>query len=49
MTPATGAERAGVLFRLGRIGFGDSSFIDTTAEVTAQTRVLSEDDIARDD
>jgi outer membrane protein insertion porin family len=35
---------AGVLFRFGQeFGFGDSSFIDTTAEVTAQTRVLSEE------
>jgi outer membrane protein insertion porin family len=35
---------AGVLFRFGQeFGFGDSSFIDTTAEVTGQTRVLSEE------
>jgi outer membrane protein insertion porin family len=35
---------AGILFRFGQeFGFGDSTFIDTTAEVTAQTRVLSEE------
>jgi outer membrane protein insertion porin family len=35
---------AGVLFRFGQeFGFGDSTFIETTAEVTAQTRVLSEE------
>jgi len=35
---------AGVLFRFGQeFGFGDSRFIDTTAEVTVQTRVLSEE------
>ncbi|AGI72246.1 outer membrane assembly factor [Octadecabacter arcticus 238] len=39
---------AGVLFRFGQeFGFGDSRFIDTTADVTAQTRVLSEEVILR--
>ncbi|AGI67989.1 outer membrane assembly factor [Octadecabacter antarcticus 307] len=34
---------AGVLFRFGQeFGFGDSSFIETTAELAAQTSVLSE-------
>ena len=35
---------AGVFFRFGQeFGFGDSTFIETTAEATAQTRVLSEE------
>lgn len=35
---------AGVLFRFGQeFGFGDSNFIETTALVTAQTRVLNEE------
>lgn len=35
---------AGVLFRFGQeFGFGDSSFIETTAELAAQTSVLSEE------
>ncbi|MCW1950865.1 MAG: outer membrane protein assembly factor BamA [Octadecabacter sp.] len=35
---------AGVLFRFGQeFGFGDASYIETTAELTAQTLVLSEE------
>lgn len=35
---------AGVLFRFGQeFGFGDSRFAETTAELTAQSRVLSEE------
>lgn len=35
---------AGVLFQFGQeFGFGDASYIETTAEVTAQTLVLSEE------
>jgi outer membrane protein insertion porin family len=35
---------AGVLFRFGQeFGVGDSSYIETTAEITAQTLVLSEE------
>jgi hypothetical protein len=41
MTPAAENER-GRSVSFG-FGFGDSSFIDTTAEVTTQTRVLSEE------
>ncbi len=35
---------AGILFRFGQeFGLGDASYIETTAEITAQTRVLAEE------
>ncbi|WP_412766008.1 outer membrane protein assembly factor BamA [Pseudooctadecabacter sp.] len=39
---------AGVLFRFGQeFGIGDATYIETTAEVTAQTRVLNEEVVLR--